>query len=577
MGSGKGTRAPWLAVLLCLVLVAGACGGDDDDGAEAGSGENTEEAEETETETGDSQAAGGEITEGGTLVFGADQDFGGFNTGLSKNNQLAASLVMRHIWSSGYRVRPDFTLEPWILAKEAEVVSEAPFTVEWTLRDNAMWSDGTPVTSSDMEFAALVCNGKNEEADCVSTSGYDLITKLTKPTDKTIRAEFSQVYSDYEGLMGTFPSHIIKRDFGEGIANMVKGWNEGFQDSPGASNGPFTLATRERGVSLTLERNDTFWGSKPHLDRIIFRFLPDSGSQITALDNAEVDMINPQPQLDQVSTVEEMADVNSIIGFGPTFEHLTFNFENEFLAIPEVRQAIALGVDRQAIVNRLMKPFSEKASTLGNRIIVSTQAGYEAHGQEYARADVEKAQALLEEAGFEKSGTYYEKDGKELELRLSTTAGNALRERQGVFIQAQLKRIGINIRIDNSSPPDLFNKRLPDGDFDIANFAWVGSVFPAPAVKQIYGTGSDSNYSNYSNPRVDELGLKALATVDETEKLAVLNQIDELLWEGLPNLPLYQKPTFLAYSEKFANIEDNTTNESPFWNSEEWAVRARAQ
>ncbi|MGH8998719.1 MAG: ABC transporter family substrate-binding protein, partial [Acidimicrobiia bacterium] len=94
---------------------------------------------------------------------------------------------------------------------------------------------------------------------------------------------------------------------------------------------------------------------------------------------------------------------------------------------------------------------------------------------------------------------------------------------------------------------------------------------------QIYGTGSASNYSKYSNPRVDELALKALATIDETEKLAILNQIDELLWEGLPNLPLYQKPTFLAYSDKFANIEGNTTNESVFWNSEEWAVRARAQ
>lgn len=551
-----GICIPWRAALLCVALVATGCGGDSGGGAADGTAP---------------------PAEGGTLVFGADQDFGGYNTGLSKNNQLAASLVMRHIWSGTYRVRPDFTLEPWILAKEAEVVSRDPFTVEWTLREKATWSDGTPVTSSDMEFAALVCNGKHPNADCVSTAGYELITKLEKPTDKIVRATFSQVYADYKALMGTFPSHIAKREFGDGIENMITAWNTGFQDSPGASNGPFKLAGRERGVSLTLERNDSFWGDRPHLGRIIFRFLPDSGSQISALDNGEVDMINPQPQLDQVDTVADMAGIHSEINFGPTFEQFTFNFDNGFLAVPEVRQAIALGIDRHIIVNRLMEPFSPEAQVLGNRIIVSTQAGYEPHGQRYARADVEAARAKLEEAGFTKDGTYYEKDGKELELRLSTTAGNALRERQGILIQALLKRVGIKIRIDNSSAPVLFNKRLPEGDFDIANFAWVGSVFPTSGVKQIYGTGSDSNYSKYSDPRVDKLVDKAFATLDEPARLAVLNQVDSLLWEGLPNLPLYQKPTFLAYDQQFVNIEDNTSTESPFWNSEEWAVRARAQ
>lgn len=550
-------RIPWLAALLCAVLVATSCGGESGGGRAAG-------------ETAAS-------VEGGMLVFGADQDFGGYNTGLSKNNQLAASLVMRHIWSGAYRVRPDFTLEPWILAKEAEVLSSDPFTVEWTLRDDATWSDGAPVTSSDMEFTALVCNGKHPGADCVSTAGYELITELEKPTDRTLRATFTQAYSDYKALMGTFPSHIARREFGDGIENMIEAWNTGFQDSPGASNGPFKLAHRERGVSLTLVRNDTFWGDPPPLGRIIFRFLPESGSQISALDNGEVDLINPQPQLDQVGTVADMDGIRSEISFGPTFEQLTFNFDNEFLAVPEVRRAIALGIDRHIIVNRLMEPFSPKARVLGNRIIVSTQAGYEPHGERYARADVDAAQAELEAAGFTKDGPYYEKDGKELELRLSTTAGNALRERQGILIQALLKRVGIKIRIDNSSAPVLFNKRLPQGDFDIANFAWVGSVFPTSGVKQIYGTGSDSNYSKYSDPRVDALVDKAFATLDQSARLAVLNQIDVLLWEGLPNLPLYQKPTFLAHDEQFVNIEDNTTTESPFWNSEEWATRARVR
>jgi peptide/nickel transport system substrate-binding protein len=225
-----------------------------------------------------------------------------------------------------------------------------------------------------------------------------------------------------------------------------------------------------------------------------------------------------------------------------------------------------------------MKPFSDKASQLDNRVLVSTQKGFEPHGQAVAKVDVAKAQSTLEKAGFTKGKDgIYEKGGKKLQLRLSTTAGNKLREQQGVLIQSQLKAVGIDIRIDNSDSKTLFGTRLPKGDFDIANFAWVGTPFPASGAKQIYQTGSASNFGKYSNPAVDDLMKKALAEIDFTKRTALLNQADEAMWTDLPNIPLYQKPTFLAFSDKYANIEDNTTTETPFWNVEEWGLKASAQ
>jgi peptide/nickel transport system substrate-binding protein len=232
-------------------------------------------------------------------------------------------------------------------------------------------------------------------------------------------------------------------------------------------------------------------------------------------------------------------------------------------------------VDRAAIVARLMKPFSDKASQLDNRLLVSTQKGYEAHGQDYAKVDVAKAISLLEGAGFKKGATgIMEKGGKKLSLRLSTTAGNKLREQQGVLVQAQLKEVGIDIRIDNAPAEDLFGERLPGGNFDIANFAWVGTPFPAAGGYQIYSAASGSNFGKYNNKTVDQKLLAALAETDEVTRLGLLNEIDKMMWEDLPNIPLYQKPTFLAYNTKYANISDNTTEESPFWNSETWALKA---
>jgi peptide/nickel transport system substrate-binding protein len=185
---------------------------------------------------------------------------------------------------------------------------------------------------------------------------------------------------------------------------------------------------------------------------------------------------------------------------------------------------------------------------------------------------------MLEKAGFTKGKDgIYEKGGKKLQLRLSTTAGNKLREQQGVLIQSQLKTVGIDIRIDNSDNKTLFGTRLPKGDFDIANFGWVGTPFPASAAEQIYQTGSASNFGKYSDPAVDDLIKKATAEIDFTKRTALLNQADVAMWTDLPNIPLYQKPTFIAFSDKYLNITDNTTTETPFWDVEEWGLKASAQ
>lgn len=554
--SGRGGIARLLLPLLCVTLVAAACG-DDDDGAGG-------------------EVEDGELIEGGRLVFGADQDFPGYNVNTVKDNTLAGGMVMKNVWSGAYRARPDFTVEPDVLAQEATVSSEEPFVVEWKIKPEAAWDDGTPLSADDFEMVWMMCNGRTEGASCASTTGYDLIDTLEKPDPKTVRATFSQPFADYKSLFDDIPpSHIIKRDFPN---NHVEGWNTGFDDGPGAASGPFKVANRERGASLTLARNEKYWGEKANLDEIVFRFLPESTTQPDALRNREVNMIYPQPQLDQVETVADFPGVHSEINFGPTFEHLTFNLENDFLAMPEVRRAIAHGVDRAAIVNRLMKPFSERGSQLDNRILVSNQKGYEAHGADYATVSVERAAEVLEDAGFTKGEDgIYEKDGKRLSLRLSTTAGNQLREQQGVLIQAQLKQAGIDIRIDNSPAEDLFGKRLPEGNFDIANFAWVGTPFPAAGGYQLYHSTSGSNFGKYSSRTVDQKLLEALAETDEVTRLGILNEIDQQMWVDMPSLPLYQKPTFLAYETRFANITDNTTEESPFWNSEEWAVKAQAQ
>ena len=561
-----------LGLLLSVSLVAAACGGGDDD--EGAGGTQTTEAR---------------VREGGTIAYAAEQEPTGFNNLTSKDNLFELRHIMRHIWPYAYLARPDFSVAPTpVLDGPAKVTSQSPFTVEWKIAQAAAWDDGTPVSADDFEWVYLSCNGridpgeatakddegKDETAlDCASTSGYDQITRFEKVGQKSFRTVFAEPYVEFEGLFGDPlpPSHIGKKRPG--------GWNTGFDGDPGAAAGPYKLKEWVKGDHFTLVRNEKYWGPKPKLDSLVFREIPDPATHPDALRNNEVQLIYPQPQVDLVEQVKAIPAVRSEVNFGPTWEHLDFNFKNELLAIKEVRQAIAYGIDRNRYVNTLMKPFSPRAQRLDNRVFVATQREYEAHGQEYANRAPEKATAALERAGFTKGADgIYAKGGKRLSFRIRVKSPNPLREQLEQLMQADLKGVGIELKIENFGDPQTIGSVGSKGDFDLFIFAWVGTPFEVSGAQQIFASDSDSNFGKYANPQVDAQVKKAGTMLDEGERAKALNQVDVLLWQDLPNIPLFQKPAgLLAYSDRYANIRDNTTSEGPFWNSEQWGLKATAQ
>lgn len=560
------------AVVLILSVTAAACGSDDDDDDAGGTTTGTEE-----------------VKEGGTVAFPIDQESTGFNGLTSKDNQLEQRHIMGRVWSAAYRAEPDFGVAPTaLLDGPAEVVSEDPFTVEWKIADEAAWDDGTPVSADDFEWVYLSCNDKvdpgeetvkDEESgetltalDCASTSGYDVVTKFEKPDPKTVRLTFESTYVEYEGLFGDPipPSHIGKKRPG--------GWNTGFDADPGASSGPYKLKEFTRGDHYTLERNEKYWGPRAKLDTIVFRFIADPATHPDALRNNEVQVIYPDPQVDLVEQITSIPDVTSEINFGPTWEHVDFNFKNELLAIKEVRQAIAWGMDRNRYVTTLMKPFSAKATRLDNRIFMGNQPEYEAHGKDFATKQPAKAAAALTKAGFTKgSDGIYAKGGKRLSFRIRTKGPNPLREQLQQLMQDDLKGVGIELKIENFSEPDSIGSIGSSGDYDLIMFAWVGTPFEGQGTEQIYSSTSDSNFGKYTSAEVDAAIKKANSILDEEERAAALNDIDEMLWEDLPNIPLFQKPVgMLAYSNNYANIVDNTTADGLLWNAEQWGLKAAA-
>ena len=549
----KRRRPLRLAVLpIAFALVIAACGGD-------GGGEG---------ESGTSNA----IREGGTLSYAADQEPTGFNNNTSKDNGTSVLNVVINMFPPVFRLHPDFSVQ---LNKElmdsAEQTSTDPQTIVYKIKQEAVWSDGTPVSADDFEYLWKNLNGSIKDNDVAGTTGYDQIQSVEgSDNGKTVTVVFSEPFTDWKSLFyGLLPAQYM--------AKVAGGWNTGLDKAPEKipTNGPYVVSGWEQGQSLTLARNEQYFGPKPHLDSIVFRFLPESTTQPAALQNNEVDLIYPQPQLDLVAQVKALPDVTSELNIGLSFEHLDFNFKNEHLADANVRKAIATGLNVGELVDRTVRQFTDEAQPLGNRIWLPGQPYYQDHFAQYGKADVAGAAKLLEDAGYTKGADgIYAKGGKPLSLRISTTAGNQLRETQEQLIQAQLKQVGIDIKIVNADNRKFFGEWLPQGNFDIANFGWVGNPFAISSNQDIYRTGGGGNYGQYESDKVDQLFRQAVREVDEAKSAELGNQIDQQLTADMATIPLYAKPTYLAVRNSFTGIGDNATQEGPFWNSGLWAQKA---
>jgi peptide/nickel transport system substrate-binding protein len=537
---------------LALALVAAACGG----GGGGGEGDRPSTA----------------IREGGTLSYAADQEPTGFNNNTSKDNGTSVLNVVINVFPPVFRLHPDYSVQlNQELMDSATQTSTDPQTIVYKIRQEAVWSDGTPVSADDFIYLWKNLNGSIRANDVSATTGYDQIERVTgSDGGKTVTVVFKTPFADWKSLFyGLLPAHYM--------AKVPGGWNTGLDKNPQRipSNGPYVISAWDQGQSLTLVRNDKYFGPKAHLDSIVFRFLPESTTQPAALQNNEVDMIYPQPQLDLVAQVKALPDVTSELNIGLSFEHLDFNFKNEHLANADVRKAIATGLDLNEVVNRTVRQFTDEAQPLGNRIWLPGQRYYQDHFGQYGKGDVAGATRLLEGAGYTKGADgIYAKDGQKLSLRISTTAGNQLRETQEELIQAQLKQVGIDLQIVNADNRKLFGDWLPNGNFDIANFGWVGNPFAISSNQDIYRTGGGSNYGAYSSKKVDDLFTRAVREVDEARSAELGNQIDQQLTADMATIPLYAKPTYLAVRNTFSGVGDNATQEGPFWNAGLWAQKA---
>jgi peptide/nickel transport system substrate-binding protein len=546
-----GKRVSLVAPVALLVLGAAACGGS------SGNSGSSNSAKPNTTAT---------VKQGGTLTFASEKVPEGFNINTSADVTFDTGLQMDPLapWAFNNTPGLDVALNTDLL-DSAELTNKTPQTVVYKIKQNAVWSDGVPITADDFIYNWKHQNGSDPNDDAATTTGYeDIDNTAGSDNGKTVTVTFKNNFGDWKALFSTLlPAHYMEK---------AGGWTKAIKEAPPAvSGGPYVVSQFVKGNSLTLVRNDKYYGKRPALDQIVYRYITDSAAEPQALANNEVQMIYPQPQLDLIDQVKKIQGVKTETNLGLNFEHIDFNFKNSLLADIAVRKAIATGIDRQELLNATVKQFTDKAAVLNNRMFMPSQKGYQDNAGGISKGDIAGAQKLLDAAGYTKGPDgIYAKNGQPLKFRYTVTQGNKLRERTEEIFIAQMKKVGIAVDPVNTTK---LGSTLSSGDFDIIQFSWVGTPFPVSSNQSIYLSTGGQNYGKFVNADVDKLFPQAIREVDPQKANDTANQIDKILFDQMATLPLYQKPTFLAYYDRYANIVDNPTSQGPFYNTQDWGLK----
>ena len=496
---------------------------------------------------------------GGRVVVAAEQEPVGLNHWMACCTLSWTELMVDNLLPDAYALAPNHTYVPEVIEGEA-IVTEDPFTVTYTIRQEARWDDGMPVSAEDLAFTRRAhMRPRNSFA---TREGYDQIRSTQVIDPKTIRFEFRRPYPDYKELFrDIFPKHILA---GKRLDRM---WHRSIP----ISAGPFEFGELAKGSHLTLVRNDDYWGEHPaYLDEIEFRFIDKVPDQIDALASGEVDVMYPSlhPALAGIHSMPEV-DVQSSPSL--LWEHLDFQFRDDRLVKPYVRRAIATAIDRAAIVDEILRPIDPDAQVLNNLLYGIEQPEYESHFQNY-QGDPAAARAILEDHGcVENDDGIYRCGRHQLTFVYYTTAPNPIRKHLAGLIRDQLDAAGIEIEVRRRDPSVVFGRILVTGRFDLFNFAWIMTTIPGE--DPIWRCQGSQNFMNYCNEDVDALLTEAVRETDPARQARLANLADEVMARDLPSLPLYQRPTFLAYSSRVEGLIDNPTREGFTWNIGEWYLQ----
>jgi peptide/nickel transport system substrate-binding protein len=489
------------------------------------------------------------LRQGGNLRLALSGYPSNFNSLHIDGNEADSGAMLRTTLPRAFRVASDgSTTVNTDYFTDVELTSESPQVVTYTINPEAVWSDGTPITWDDIASQINATSGKNKDFRIASTNGADRVEKVTRGVDdRQAVVTFAKPFSDWRGMFAGNTMLLPKS-----MTSDPEVFNKGQLDRPGPSAGPFIITDLDRTAQrITLKRNPKWWGTPPLLDSITYLVLDDK-ARIPALQNNTIDATGVA-SLPELTTARNTAGISIRRAPGASWYHFTFNgAPGSILADKALRLAVAKGIDRQGIANVTQRGLVDNPVPLNNHIFVAGQEGYRDNSATVA-FDPEKAKQELDALGWRLNGQFREKDGRQLVIRDVLFDADTTKQ-VAQIAQNSLAQIGVKLELDTKGGTGFFTNYIIPGDFDIAQFSWVGDAFSLCCLNQIYTTNAESNFGKISSPEIDAKAEQTFDELDPVKARELANELDKMIFDIGFSLPLFQSAGNVAVRSSLANF-----------------------
>ncbi len=594
------------ALLLAFAMIAAACG-DSTDTTTAAPGTTAAPTTAAPDTTAAATTAAPTTTEapgkpyGGEVIVADDQEPPTLNSFVPGGDNFIVSIIGQSYFSGVQEIN-GFTLE-----LEPELVTELPtvanggvtvnddgtMTVRYTIRDEAVWSDGTPVTGGDFQYTLETILNPDLP---INRAIYEDIVDWNS-SDKTFEYTLSAPTAQFDLLFGTIiPKHAV-----EG-SDFASDWN----DTMWPSAGPFVFDQWQKGEFVRVVRNDNYWKTDaetgqqlPYLDSVIFRFIPETESIINAFRAREIDIIQPPPATETIETLQALEPEGAVVEVlsGPVWEHLNFQFGDNRLNRNanssndnlNYRKAVAHAIDKDLIVDEILagqvEPLDSFVEAFSPTLSLLAWNQYD-YNPEGAMQFVEAAKA---DTGKDVISTVF-----------STTSNNDARVKLSELFVDMFTAVGIEYENQLEDSQIFFGETLDFGGWDLGEWAWVGSpglaglisifdVFdpeaPPPGGSNYYRWGTPevtgeevegfnqgaSSVVDENTARFAEIRDLLNESVDEDVLVPLIQEAEKILADQVVIVPLYARlVTAAVWGDEVGGFKHNPTQASHTWNMEGW-------
>jgi peptide/nickel transport system substrate-binding protein len=515
-----------IIILTLLALAVSACTGGNSNSSPAPSASNAAPSESQ-------PAASGQPKDGGGLIIAVASDpivlnpnYAGDRVSLTIDQALYAPLFQVNNGKKTFYLADSLTL------------SDDQLTYTLKLKDGLTWHDGEKLTADDVVFTIDKILDESQNSFLrgnLIIGGKPIEAK--KVDDTTVEFKLPQISPAFEAtLVQVFP---IPKHIFENETNIEKSE----KNKAPIGSGPFKFKEYKTGEYLTLERFDSYFGGKPHLDTVTYRIAKDTNAANLALQNGEINIKYLDPQ--DVATIQSNGNFEILPYSEGRLGYMMFNQKSDtnLMNKKEVRQAISYALNREELIQvaYTSPEYADPAKS-----ILTPDVLYHTNDVPTFDNDAAKAKELLEAAG-----------ASNLKLRFIVQSGNKAQEAIALYVQQKLKEIGVTVELQSMDSSAWVTKFLDKDatDYELAVTGYIMSFDP-DSYSILYTSGASSNYSHYDNKEVDELFKQGAGEPDAAKREGIYKQIQNIVAEEAGIYPVAYTKTIVAVDKRYGGIEE---------------------